>query len=98
MMAQDPVKTPSGRRVVLIATAVLALAIGIAAAGIISRTRKEQAVSQWTKEQAIPTVALAKLQRGAAQQTLTLPGNIEPYNKASLYAQGSGLRLTRFLG
>jgi RND family efflux transporter MFP subunit len=90
MMAQDPVKTPSGRRVVLIATAVLALAIGIAAAGIISRTRNEQAVSQWTKEQAIPTVALAKLQRGAAQQTLTLPGNIEPYNKASLYARVNG--------
>ena len=33
-----------------------------------------------TAKQAVPTVTLAKVEQGVAQQTLTLPGNIEPYN------------------
>jgi multidrug efflux pump subunit AcrA (membrane-fusion protein) len=36
------------------------------------------------------TVALAKLVRGDAKQRLTLPGNIEPYYKAAIYARVSG--------
>jgi RND family efflux transporter MFP subunit len=54
------------------------------------RGRNAQAVAQWTAKQAIPTVTLAKIEQGAAQQILTLPGNIEPYNKASLYARVNG--------
>jgi RND family efflux transporter MFP subunit len=89
-MSSEPIQTPNGRRVALIGAAALAVAIGIAAAGILIRARSEQAVAQWTEKQAIPTVALAKLQKGAAQQTVTLPGSIQPYNRASLYARVNG--------
>jgi RND family efflux transporter MFP subunit len=89
-MASDPFNTPSKRGLVLIGTAALVLALGIAAAGIFGRSRSEQAVAQWTDTQAVPTVALANLQQGAVQQTLTLPGSIQPYNKASLYARVNG--------
>ncbi len=45
---------------------------------------------QWAKAQAIPTVGLAKLEHGDALQTLTLPGNIQPYYKASIYSRVNG--------
>ena len=38
----------------------------------------------------VPTVALAKVEHGDAHQTLTLPGAIQPYNKASMYARVNG--------
>jgi RND family efflux transporter MFP subunit len=66
------------------------MAVGIAAAGIVMRAKSEQAVAQWTDKQVIPTVALAKLQHGGTHQTLTLPGSIQPFNKASLYARVNG--------
>ena len=89
-MSREPIKTPSRRRLVLIGATALAVAIGIAAAGIIQRAHSERAVAQWTDKQVIPTVALAKLLQGDAHQTLTLPGSIQPYNKASLYARVNG--------
>jgi RND family efflux transporter MFP subunit len=45
---------------------------------------------QWTNPQAIPTVAVAQLIPGATHQTLTLPGNIQPFNKAALFARVNG--------
>jgi RND family efflux transporter MFP subunit len=89
-MPSDPIKTPNSRRVLLIGAATLAVAISIAAAGIFIRAHSEQAVAQWTEKQAIPTVVLAKLQKGATKQTLTLPGSIQAYNRASLYARVNG--------
>jgi RND family efflux transporter MFP subunit len=89
-MSDTPIKTPSRRRLVLIGTAAIALAVGIAAEGVVSRARSTQAVAQWTNQQAIPTVALANLRRDAVQQTLTLPGSIQPYNKAALFARVNG--------
>jgi len=89
-MSDTPIKTPSRRRLVLIGTVAIALAVGIAAEGMVARARSTQAVAQWTDQQAIPTVALANLRRDAVQQTLTLPGSIQPYNKAALYARVNG--------
>jgi RND family efflux transporter MFP subunit len=89
-MSPEPAKTPSRRRLVLIGAAGLVLAGAVAATGIIGRASRERAVAHWTNQQVIPTVALAKLQQGDAHQTLTLPGSIQPYNKASLYARVNG--------
>jgi RND family efflux transporter MFP subunit len=74
----------------VIGVAALAIAVATAASGIITRARSDQAVAQWTDKQVIPTVALAKLQQGNANQMLTLPGSIQAYNKASLYARVNG--------
>jgi RND family efflux transporter MFP subunit len=89
-MSREPIKTPSRRRLVLVGSAALVLAGAVAAAGIIMRAQSAQAVAQWTDKQIVPTVALAKLQQDDAHQTLTLPGSIQPYNKASLYARVNG--------
>src|SRR6202043_1025016 len=45
---------------------------------------------QWTNAQAVPTVALAQLARGDTGQSLILPGTIQPYNKAAIYARVAG--------
>jgi RND family efflux transporter MFP subunit len=89
-MSSQPAKTTS-RRVLLIAGGIALAAFGgIAAEGIVSRSRANQDLAQWAQGQALPTVALATVARGAADQSLILPGNIQPYNKAAIYARVSG--------
>src|SRR5947209_4787149 len=89
-MLSNSTETPSRRRLLVVGIVMFAIAIGTAAIGIIARARAEQDVAQWTDKQAIPTVALAKLPQGEAHQSLTLPGSIQPYYKASIYARVNG--------
>ncbi|HEU0081605.1 MAG TPA: efflux RND transporter periplasmic adaptor subunit [Bradyrhizobium sp.] len=89
-MSLESTPTPSPRRLLLIGTTALALAGAVAAYGIIERAHSEQHVAQWTDKQVIPTVALATLAPDAATRDLTLPGTIQAYNKALIYARVSG--------
>jgi RND family efflux transporter MFP subunit len=89
-MSSEPVKTPKLRRLLLVGIILLGSAGAIAAHGLITRAQSNENLVQWTNAHAVPTVALAKLEHGDANRTLTLPGNIQPYNKASLYARVSG--------
>jgi RND family efflux transporter MFP subunit len=89
-MSSQPPKTMSPGQLLLVGIIALVSAGGIAANGLISRARNKQDLVQWTNAQAVPTVALAKLVRGDAEQRLILPGNIEPYYKAAIYARVSG--------
>jgi len=89
-MYQQPVKTPRLRRLLLVGIIAFVAAGGIAANGLISRSRTNQNLMQWTNAQAIPTVALATLARGDAAQSLILPGDIQPFNKAAIYARVNG--------
>jgi RND family efflux transporter MFP subunit len=89
-MSPEPVKTPSRRLLLFAGASALAIAGAIAAHGIIDRADASRRLVQWTDQQAIPTVQLAKLERGAAQQNLTLPGTIQPYSKAQIFARVNG--------
>ncbi len=89
-MSFETIKTPSRRRLLLVGIASLAVASGIAATGIMTRAHGHQQLVQWTNQQAAPTVALAKLVHGDAFQPLRLPGTIQPFNKAAIYARVSG--------
>jgi RND family efflux transporter MFP subunit len=89
-MSSPPVKTPRPRQLLLVGLVALVAAGAIAANGLTSRARSNQDLATWTTAQAIPTVALANIARGAAEQSLILPGNIQPYNKAAIYARVSG--------
>jgi RND family efflux transporter MFP subunit len=89
-MSSQPAQTPRPRRLLLVGLAALVAAGAIAANGLISRARSNQDLAMWTTAQAVPTVALAALAHGAADQRLILPGNIQPYNKAMIYARVSG--------
>jgi RND family efflux transporter MFP subunit len=89
-MSLQPVKLPKPRRLILVVLIALVAAAAIAANGLINRSRGKQDLMQWSAAQAPPTVALAKLARGDAEQRLILPGDIQPYNKAAIYARVSG--------
>jgi RND family efflux transporter MFP subunit len=58
--------------------------------GFMERAQSKQEVVQWTNSQAIPTVALAQPIPGGTHQTLTLPGNIQPFNRAAILARVNG--------
>jgi RND family efflux transporter MFP subunit len=89
-MSSEPTKTPNRRRLLVIALVALTSAGGGAVYGIIQRAHSAAQVAQWTDQQAIPTVALASLQGGPQVRKLTLPGTIQAYYRAAIYARVSG--------
>ena len=89
-MASQDIKAPSRRSLVTAATAAVLLAGVVVGYGFIDRAQSKQEVVQWTNTQAITTVALAQLIPGSAHQTLTLPGNIQPFNRAAILARVNG--------
>jgi RND family efflux transporter MFP subunit len=66
------------------------VAIIAASAGILQRHGQETAVAEWTAAQAIPTVAVIAPEKNAAGQQLRLPGNIQAWYEAPLYARVNG--------
>ncbi len=62
----------------------------IAATGIVGRRKDDESLAKWTREQAIPTVALITPQRGDEVRELVLPGNVEAFYTAAIHAQVSG--------
>jgi RND family efflux transporter MFP subunit len=89
-MSSQSIKTPKLRWLLLVGIIAVIAAGTVAAYGIMSRSRNTQNLVQWTNAQAVPTVALAPTTRGDAAESLILPGNIQPYNKAAIYARVNG--------
>src|ERR1700709_1214692 len=89
MPSQD-IKAPSRRSLLTAGTAAVLRASVVVGYGFVSRAQSKQEVVQWTSAQAIPTVALAQLTPGGTHQTLTLPGTIQPYNRAAIFARVNG--------
>jgi RND family efflux transporter MFP subunit len=89
MPSQD-IKAPSRRSLLTAAIAAILLASVVVGYGFFDRAQSKQEVVQWTNTQAIPTVALAQLVPGSPHQMLTLPGNIQPYNRAAIFARVNG--------
>ena len=74
---------------------LFAIAFGIAAAAVVGfglTTRKlaEARLSQWTREQAVPTVAIAKPDTQGRVDSIDLPGRLEAYSQAQLFSRVSG--------
>jgi RND family efflux transporter MFP subunit len=89
-MPTEDIKPPSRRSLVTAATAAVILAGVVVGYGFLDRAQSKQGVVEWTKAQAVPTVALAQRLPGNSHQTLTLPGNIQPFNRAAIYARVNG--------
>jgi RND family efflux transporter MFP subunit len=87
-MSSQPVKTL--RRLLLVGMIALVAATATAGYGLVSRAQSKQDLVQWTNAQAVPTVALATLEHGDPNRSLTLPGSVQPYYKAAIYARVSG--------
>jgi len=89
-MSSDDIRTPSRRKLLLVGVIALVIAGVVAVSGIIGRANTNRDLVQWTNQQAVPTVALAQLKKGDQYQSLRLPGTIQAYRKAAIYARVSG--------
>jgi len=89
-MPSEDIKTPSRRSLLTVAAAAILLASIVVGYGFMGRAQSKQEVVQWTNTQAIPTVALAQPVPAGPHQTLTLPGNIQPFNRAAIFARVNG--------
>lgn len=65
-------------------------AVAIAVLGIGWRVYKNYTTAAWTDAQAIPTVQIIKLKSAKAGSTLTLPGDVQAFTSAPIYAQVNG--------
>jgi RND family efflux transporter MFP subunit len=89
-MSSEDVKAPSRRSLLTAATAAVLLASVVVGYGFVNRAQSKQEVVNWTNAQSMPTVALAQPIPGGSQQTLTLPGNVQPFNRAAIFARVNG--------
>ena len=89
-MLLEDVRTPSRRSLATTATAAALLAAVVVGYGFVNRAQSKQEVVDWTAAQSAPTVALAQSVPGSPTQTLTLPGNIQPFNRAEIFARVNG--------
>jgi RND family efflux transporter MFP subunit len=68
----------------------LVAAIVIAALGIGWRLWKSHTTAAWTEDQSVPTVQVIKLKTAKNGGNLTLPGDLQAFSSAPIYAQVSG--------
>jgi RND family efflux transporter MFP subunit len=83
-----PVVSRRARRVTGAAGALLATLVVVT--GIATRETGNAKLREWTEDQAIPTVAVAQPDAEASTTTLELPGRLEAYARAPIYARVSG--------
>ena len=74
----------------IVAGVVLLVFAGIVAYGILARLRKAATVRADTAQMAVPAVSVVSPQRSAPTQEIVLPGNVQPFVSAPIYARTSG--------
>ena len=87
---EHPAPRPQSKRPRWIAAIALIVALGIAAWGVLLRRHQESEVAKWTIEQAVPIVATVAPKQGVTGQQIVLPGDIEAWYEAPIYARVSG--------
>ena len=94
----DIAKTlPRSRRSWIVAGALLLVFAGIFTYGIISRVRHAAAVRADTTHMSLPTVSIATPERSAPLQEIVLPGNVQPFTSAPIYARTNGYLKTWYV-
>jgi RND family efflux transporter MFP subunit len=83
-----PVVTRRGLRIAAIAAAAGAAVIVVT--GITTRRMADARLSEWTEDQAMPVVAVAIPDSQGRSATIDLPGRLEAYSQAQIYARVSG--------
>ncbi len=74
----------------LIAILALVIVAGIIAAGVLPLWKARAALNRETTDLAIPNVTVVHPKRGAPQQEIVLPGNIQAFTDAPIYARTNG--------
>jgi RND family efflux transporter MFP subunit len=90
-MSPEAIVHPVSRRglrvTALVAVAIAVLVVG---GGIASRASHSRQLRQWTAAQAQPVVTVTQPQHGNNSAVLALPGRLEAYSRAPIYARVNG--------
>lgn len=85
------VNPPEFRRKLLkIGVIILVLGTVLAGLGILQRSNATTQLAQTAAQSAMPNVSVITAAASDAANALVLPGNLEPLNSASIYAQTNG--------
>ncbi len=66
------------------------IAVVVVGWGLFSRNRDERETHEWTQKQAIPSVHVIMPKSGDKNRQLVLPGNLQPYIDAPIFARVNG--------
>jgi RND family efflux transporter MFP subunit len=95
-MSHEPVEQPaeaprlSRRKLRLAGLIIVVIAAIVVGMGITTRRMADARLNEWTERVAIPTVAVAVPDDRRRRSTIDLPGRLEAYSQAQLYARVSG--------
>lgn len=76
---------------------LLVLALGLAFWGIGTRAKALSVVTKETRDAAVPTVTTIAPERGAPQQEIVLPGTLQAFTDAPIYARTNGYLRKRYV-
>jgi RND family efflux transporter MFP subunit len=86
----SPVRPARLRGAVLLALAAIVVVAVLVVAGIKGRIASASAVQEKTLEAAIPTVTVVHPSPGDMKNEVLLPGNVQPFTDAPIYARATG--------
>jgi RND family efflux transporter MFP subunit len=86
----DQIKEPKPLRLLIVGIVVIAAAAAAIFMGVRSRASADQEVAQRTADEAIPPVDVIFPTQGVTAKDLVLPGDIEAFDSAPIYARASG--------
>jgi RND family efflux transporter MFP subunit len=92
-MPPDPERTPrapSRRTLLFVGLAAGLVAVLVVGNGLASRFSSESRLREWTDAQAMPSVSVVQPVRTRNASSLDLPGRMEAYARAALYARVAG--------
>ncbi|MEI9989153.1 MAG: efflux RND transporter periplasmic adaptor subunit [Rhizomicrobium sp.] len=85
----NPLHYIAPKRLRLIGYIAGGIAILIVAVGLVTRVMASREVDNWTQDNALPTVSVINL-ANSKSGSLVLPGNVQAFNSAPIYAQITG--------
>jgi len=90
MSPEPSVRAVSGRGLRIAALVAGAIALLVVGGGIAARAANSKQLRQWTDANAEPVVTVTQPKPGDSSYALELPGRLEAYSRAPIYARVSG--------
>ena len=78
------------RALKVVAAGFAVLLVVVVGVGLLARAHDDEKLTDWTRDQAIPTVEVIRPTLTSGAQSLVLPGNVQAYYNASIHARVSG--------
>ncbi|MGA2993340.1 efflux RND transporter periplasmic adaptor subunit [Bradyrhizobium sp.] len=90
MMSTEPKPAGSRRKLGIVGVVAVAGALTLVVTGIRAREDADVKLKEWTEDQSVPSVAVIYANPGALTSTIDLPGRLEAYYRAPIFARVNG--------